>query len=567
MADGYTQAQRLIRLQTHLGSNALIAEHLDGTENMSSGFRFMLNAFSETHHALDAKDLVGSTATIGLVQTDDSLRYLHGCIQEVSALGSARAGQLSKYSLALTSWLEMYLSQRYDCRIFQNKKACDVIREICSRYGSDANYKITLKQPRIEQRYWVQYNESDLNFFNRICQLEGLVYYFKHEKDSHQLCITDSAELLPMLSPQKVKLQPHSHGHDHLTHWQRSGRFATGKYEQRAYNYQTPRAPIAVKTTTKAEVADTPRVMDMESYLYSDTHHTAGDGADQVNARANQSVARSHIATGSGDCRHLALGSHFGLELATGSLGLGGHFSDKDKTFTLISVRTHADDTNNIFNCSIEAAPKGELVYPEAETPHINGLQTALVTGPAGEEIHTDALGRIKVQFHWDREGGKDENTTCWLRVMQSFAGPSFGAHFTPRIGQEVVVAFENGNPARPFVIGALYHPENPPPYASNKGTRGGIRTRSTKGGKASNCNELYFEDKKGDEEIYVQAEKDLRAYVKHNETRIIDDTLHIKAGKKIRLEVGGSEIEITGSSIIINSKLVDIDGDPVKIN
>jgi len=194
-------------------------------------------------------------------------------------------------------------------------------------------------------------------------------------------------------------------------------------------------------------------------------------------------------------------------------------------------------------------------------------MQTAVVTGPPAEEIHSDAHGRVKVQFHWDRLGKKDDNTSCWLRVMQSFAGPGFGAHFTPRVGQEVVVAFENGNPDRPFVMGALYHTENPPPYAEHKGTRSGIRTRSTKNGAAINCNELYFEDTKDQEEVYFQAEKDLNAHIKNNETRKIENTLHIQAGEKIRLEVGGSVIEMTPEGITISAIEVKIDGTPVLIN
>ncbi|MGH1485269.1 MAG: type VI secretion system Vgr family protein [Cellvibrionaceae bacterium] len=591
MLDGYTQAHRLIRLNTTLGPLALIPESFEGRQTMSKGFSFKVAAFSETLHTLAPKDLVGTAATIGLVQTDDSIRYLNGFIHDFEALGSGRGGQLTNYKLTIVSWLEMYLTKRTDCRIFQNKKVDDVIRDIFKLYGGDANFKISLKSPHPSRRYWVQYNETDFDFFKRICRLEGLAYYFNHSDGAHQLHIVDSSELLANLSPKKVKLQSHTAGHDHFTKWQSSGHFATGTYEQRAYNYMSPSSAVKVNTKAKTEVASTPRVMEMESYKYGDTHHGHSDGAEHVNARANQAVERTKVATGSGDCRHLELGKHFEVELATGNLGLGGNFVDKGKTYTLTEVRISANDTAGSFHCSVEAIPQGELVYPKAVTPTINGLQTAVVTGPAGEEIYTDELGRIKVQFHWDRLGGKDENTTCWLRVMQSFAGPSFGAHFTPRIGQEVVVAFENGSPDRPFVIGGLYHPENPPPYAGHQGTRAGIRTRSTKGGSTANCNELYFEDKKGKEEVYFQAEKDHNTVIKNDETRdvgnnqtitigvdksenvgnneqhIVGKNLLIKAGTKIRLEVGGSVIEMTGGKIKVSSGHVDIDGGKIDLN
>ncbi len=591
MADGHTQAHRLIRLNTSLGSLALIPESFEGRQMMSQGFSFKVAAFSEMQHELAAKDLVGTSATVGLVQTDNSIRYLNGYVHDFKALGSRRAGEATDYSLTLVSWLEMYLSKRTDCRIFQDKKVDDVIREVFKSYGNDASFKIDLKNSHPSRRYWVQYNETDLNFLNRLCKLEGLAYYFTHEDGAHQLHIVDSSESLEALSPKKVRLQSHTHDHDHLTKWQSAGRFGTGKYEQRAYNYMSPQSPVSVTTSAKTEVNKTPKVMDMESYMYGDTHHSHGDGGGQISARANQTVERTQVATGSGDCRNLELGRHFEVELATGSWGLGGNFADKGKTFTLTQVNISANDSLGKFNCSIEAVPQGELIYPNAKNPTINGLQTAVVTGPSGEEIYTDNLGRVKVQFHWDRLGGKDENTTCWLRVMQSFAGPSFGAHFTPRIGQEVVVAFENGNPDRPFVIGALYHPENPPPYAGHQGTRAGIRTRSTKGGSLANCNELYFEDKRGKEEVYFQAEKDHNTVIKNDETRdvgnnqtftigvdkkenvgnneehIVGKTLLIKAGDKIRLEVGGSIIEMTGGKIKISSSHVDIDGGKIDLN
>jgi type VI secretion system secreted protein VgrG len=592
MPDGYTQALRLIRLSTSLGQLALIPESFEGLQKMSQGFSFDVTAFSETHHELTAKDLVGTAATIGVVQTDNSIRYINGYVHELEALGSGRAGQLTNYSLNIISWLEMFLNKRTDCRIFQDKKVDEVIREVFQLYGDTANFKIELKHSHPSRRYWVQYNETDYDFFKRICRMEGLAYTFNHENGSHELKIIDDSKLLNDLSPKIVKLNSHNREHDHLSFWKSKGVFGTGKYEQRAYNYMSPQSPVVVKTATKNQVSATPKVMDMESYQYGDRHHTQGDGTSYIDARANQAVEGTQIATGQGDCRHLEVGKHFEVELATGSHGLGGKFTDKGKIFTFTEIHMSANDSAGSFNCWIEAVPQGELIYPKAVTPTINGLQTAVVTGPKGEEIHTDELGRIKVQFHWDRLGAKDENTTCWLRVMQSFAGPSFGAHFTPRVGGEVVVAFENGSPDRPFVVGSLYHPENQPPYKEHSGTRSGIRTRSTKGGKVNNCNEVYFEDKKGQEELYIQAEKDQNTLIKNNqgikvgndknqevvnnETHLVGKDMTIQVGKhllvdagtEIQLQVGGSVIKMTKSGIDISSSgPIKIDGKPVKIN
>jgi type VI secretion system secreted protein VgrG len=590
MPDGHTQEKRLLRLNTCLGPLALIPENLETTQTMSSGFQIRVDAFSETHHELAAKDLIGTMATVGIVQADNTIRYLNGFIREFIVLGSGRGGEVTQYSFEVVSWLEMFLQKRTDCRIFQNKKVDDVISDIFKHYGADADFVINIKQAKTKQRYWVQYNESDLAFFKRLCLLEGLAFYFEHENGAHKLHVIDSPEFLAELSPKKVRLQSHSSNHEHLTKWQSTGRFATGKFTQRAYNYKTPNSPVAVNNAVSTDITETPKVLEMESYIYGDTHSAQGDGKQRLVARANKSTERAQVWTGGGDCRNLSVGKNFELELADGSWLLGGDFVDKGKTFTLTKVAIAANDTSGTFSCSIEAVPQGELVYPQAKIPTIPGLQTAVVTGPVGEEIHTDVEGRIKVQFHWDRLGKQDDNTTCWLRVMQSFAGPNFGSQFTPRIGQEVVVAFENGNPDRPFVIGSLYHPENPPPYKDHNGTRSGIRTRSTKGGSTKNCNELYFEDKKGKEEVYFQAEKDHNILVKNdqkikvgnnkaqqivkNETNNVGENytinvgkkLLIEAGQEIKLQVGGSTITITGSKIDISASVVDVNG-TIKLN
>jgi len=411
----------------------------------------------------------------------------------------------------------------------------------------------------------------------------------------HTLHLVDTSDSLSVLKSKAVKLQIGTPDYDHLTEWKSAAKFATGNYTQRSYNYMSPSKDLTAAGKATSDIANAPRVMDVESYRYSEGFHDDSEGKLDTQRRVNQGTERSQVSIGSGNCRDLMIGQHFQVELAN-----GGSFVDKGKTFTFSQVVIQADEGERAVKCTVEAIPKGELVYPIVENPVvINSLQTAVVTGPPAEEIHSDAHGRVKVQFHWDRLGKKDDNTSCWLRVMQSFAGPGFGAHFTPRVGQEVVVAFENGNPDRPFVMGALYHTENPPPYAEHKGTRSGIRTRSIKGGAATNCNELYFEDTKDQEEVYFQAERDHNSIIKndetrevgndqtltvtndktetigndlnvtvendkfetitHNETHNVGSELLLEAGEKIVIKVGDSEIEITAATIIIKSGTVDI--------
>ena len=266
--------------------------------------------------------------------------------------------------------------------------------------------------------------------------------------------------------------------------------------------------------------------------------------------------------------------------------------------FTVGPVTLHVDQLKHSISVTFAAAPLGVLVTPVGVIPTISGLQTAVVTGDAkiGTPYTADAekLGRVKVQFHWDREGKRDANTTCWLRVMNPMAGPQHGAHFTPRIGQEVVVAFENGNPDYPFILGALYNGLNTPPFIEDHGFRSGFRTASIDAGKdaanATKYNELSFYDKKGQEEIRLRAEKDFNATIQGNKTQhimqndsqtidqnldmTIGDNLNIKAGSSIALEasqsisikVGGSSIEISSSGINIKSSQISINGSVVNI-
>lgn len=615
-----TQDKSLVRVSTVLPDNALVATRLSVSETLSKGFTIGITAFSEKHHNLTAEDLVGTPLTAVLVQQDNSLRYFNGYVQEISATGSERAGQRSTYKLTVVSWLQLLLGKSQDNRIFQDKNVKQIIEEIFKPLGSIANYKFNISGAHPAWRYCTQYNETDLNFFNRLCQREGLAYYFLHENGAHTLHIIDAANIrsLEDNKPKVVEVQAGTPAFDHLSHWQSTGKFVAGKYSQRSYNYLKPKQLLEGSEAIKGNALSIPKVAEVEHYTYTEQFFTPEEGKTEVE-KQGYGASQATVAQGAGNCRHLKVGHNIKVALPQGA-----KFADKDKEFTLTNVSINADDISGVMNCFIEALPKGDLIFPQGTPPSINSLQTALVTGPKGEEVHTDELGRIKAQFHWDRLGKKDENSTCWLRVMQGFAGNNYGAHFTPRIGHEVVVAFENGNPDRPFVIGSLYHQENKPPYSEQLGSRSGVRTRSTKGAGDTNYNELYFEDDKGKEEVYFQAEKDFNAVVKNDESRQVgndqasaikndrkmdvgnDHTETIKnkqtitvgkdqqnniknnqttevgnksvhkvgkelvleAGSKIVLKVGGSSIEITGSKISIKSSgKVDVDGGKVQLN
>lgn len=582
MSSAHTQDKRLLRLFTPLGSDVLIPVSAHGEEVLSDGFIYTLDAFSEDRTDLQSRDLVGQRVTFALVQHSGALRYFNGYVTGLVSLGLSHNGQRAHYRLTLQSWLH-FLNKGADCRIFQDQSIPDVLTQVFAPLGPLADFRFELKHPHVPFRYLTQYNESSGNFTRRLLRLDGIGYRIEHTNGSHTVCFFDDAESLPALTPQPVlQLQSVTTANDYLSSWLWHSEFATGQYSQRSYNYKTPAQPLTGEAIAPDTVTELARAARLENYRYAETY-TDADGAQRHTDHAmSQAVQRHQRAHGAGTYRHLEPGRCFSVVQVP-----GGSWWQAGQEFLLTRTRFAADDRGEpVFTIDIEAAPSGTRVYPEAETVRIDSLQSAIVTGPKGEEIHTDDLGRIKVRFHWDRDSERpDEKSSCWLRVMQSFAGPDFGAQFTPRIGQEVTVAFENGNPDRPFVLGALYHAEHEPPYKDNRGSRTGLQTRSTKGGSASTRNELAFEDSRGKEEFFIQAERDLNARIKHDDSRFIgndldlnikgdktvivagDDThsieeeLSYSAGQRIIFRVGSSEIEINGSEVVMRSPKVFIDG------
>ncbi len=582
-----SQTGRLIGLQTVLGDDILVPVKISGTENMSALFHYTLDVFSDTRHDLQAKDLVGTPATFVLRQTDKTLRYFNGYIESLVSIGVQRAGQQSTYRLTMIPWLG-FLEKASNCRIFQEKSIPDILKKVFEPY-SIKNFKTRLTGTHPKHAYIVQYHETDFAFVQRLMRREGIAYYFTHANGAHTMHLVDSATSLPKLAPQdKLYLHSGTNTQEHLTSWEHASQFVTGKYRQKAYNYKNPSDELKVETEVKGDTSQVPRVLDLKHYRYNVDYNRTVTGNSDTALRRNEEAERDRSIRAAGHYRHLQVGHVFTADTIPSS----AKWDDSGKSFAITGVEWTAMDHSHSsqsssqgsgsFTMNFSAIRKGGLIAPVArDAPRIYGMQTAVVNGPPGTELHTDSLGRICVHFHWDERPKTFRNgeTSCWLRVMQPMAGNGFGGQFTPRVGQEVVIAFEDGNPNRPFVIGTLYHGEHAPPYVDGgtlgPGTRNGVKTRSTMGGGASNYNELYFEDKKGQEQVFLQAEKNFDVNVKNNEKHTIKKDLGytvgknekhkvgkeavIEAGKRIVLKVGGSTITITSSSIDIKSPTVNI--------
>ena len=306
--------------------------------------------------------------------------------------------------------------------------------------------------------------------------------------------------------------------------WQHNYELKKGEWIVNDYNFKEPNKNLIAQSTSKSKLEKNSQ---FKHYSYPSQYDFAL-GKKLADARMDAEEAGANTISGGSSCSSFSAGQFFNLEKHETK-------SEQGK-YLLLSVHHQASDASyfssqggdeqysNSFSCMpLENMYRPPMVYSR---PVMYGPQSALVTGPKGEEIYIDDFGRIKVQFMWDRDGKKDENSSCFIRVMQSFAGNGWGSSFIPRIGHEVIVSFLDGDPDRPIVTGSVYNGNNKPPYVSK--TQSGIKTHSTKGGGADNYNEIRFEDKKASEQVYIQAEKDLETYVKNNEQLTVDNNQNI---------------------------------------
>ena len=515
--EGYTQADRFIRVETPLGDDVMILEAFSGREAISEIFSYRLDVLS-VRADIAPDEIVGKNISF-LVRTGDGAeRYFNGHVQGIAG-GESEGGQLRRYYLDVVPWL-WFLTRTTDCRIFQNKTAPDIVEQIFGDLGF-SDYRLDLQGTHPEREYCVQYRESDFAFVSRLLEEEGMFYFFTHEQGKHTLVVADHKATHKFCPEKEIQFNRGSLEEDHISHWEHRWEFRTGKWAQTDYDFKKSSTSLMTKTSTLMSV---PKVKDYEAYEFPGLYTVKGDGESLTKLRMEMDEAAFDTVSAASTCSTLYAGGKFTLSKHATPQEEGG-------TWMITGIEHHAhcpaqltggargeESYDNAFTC----IPDSTVFRPPLATPKpvVHGLQTAVVTGPAGEEIYPDEFGRVKVQFHWDREGRKDEQTTIWIRVAHHIAGKNWGFHGLPRIGQEVVVAFEEGDPDRPLVIGSVYNDEHMPPYAypGNK-TRSGYQSRSSKGGSPSNFNEFRIEDKKGSEEIYVHAEKDMNRVVENNDT------------------------------------------------
>ena len=545
------------------GEDDLLIEEMSGHEAVSELFEFRLRLLSE-HDDIDPRRIIGKWAILRIETWDSSHmageRHWNGYVSRFSQTGRAPSpdgeGDLYTYECEIVPWFWM-LTQHEDCRIFQNMSVPDIVETIFGEFAfSDFKLELTETHPQLE--YCTQYNETTFEFISRLIEREGIYYYFRHNDDGgeskHILVLTDNKDSNPALDPDELPFHHDGHAEDFdaIRTLSRSEQMRTRKVTLHDWDYKK-RGSVGENTPTVLDIGSD---HDLERYRYPGGF-VAQSGASDAEAGKHLSKVimeaeeSSHLRfRGDSQIRTLAPGHTFTL--------YDHPFDAFNVEFLILSVWHHG--RNNLTADSGDGGGYGnEFTLQPHDTVYraplatrkgrVHGPQTAIVVGPAGEEIYTDELGRIKVRFHWDRKvpgrstDKPDDKASCWVRVAQIWAGNGYGALFIPRIGMEVVVDFLEGDPDKPIAVGCVYNGINKPPQPlPHFATRSGIKTLSSKGG--GGTNELGFEDKKGSEEVFIQAEKDFNINVKANKAENVGGNSSELVGGDQTLEVKGNVVQ-----------------------
>ncbi|HEV3467874.1 MAG TPA: type VI secretion system tip protein TssI/VgrG [Pyrinomonadaceae bacterium] len=524
MSATYTQDTLRLQVKTPLGANKLLVRAFAGEEYVSAPFRYEVEMVSEDD-ALDFGAVVGKGATVTLKLNDGSEHHFHGLVERF--VQEDKDERFTTYHAELRPWLWM-LTKTADCRVFQQQSAPDIIEAVFNDLGF-TDFRDALTGTYSARDYCVQYNETAFNFVSRLMEDEGIFYFFEHADGKHTLVLADDSDAHPacpgLPDGARYRQTAIEHTDDHaVTRCRLEQQVVTGKFAHDDYNFEMP------STDLKVEVAGAGG--DLRVYEYPGGFLKTDAGEARANRRIEAAERPRKILRGEGRVRAFAAGHKFDLK---------EHYrADANATYVLSRV-SHAA-TQEEYTNSFEAFAADVPFRPPrtAPRPVVAGVQTAVVTGKSGEEIWTDKYGRVKVQFHWDQKGKKDENSSCWIRVDQGWAGKQWGGIFLPRVGQEVVVSFEEGDPDRPLVTGAVYNAEQTVPYAlPAEQTKSTIKTSSSKGG--AGFNELRFEDKKDSEEVYLHAQKDHNIVVENDRTKKVlnKETNTIKSDRSTTIQEG----------------------------
>ena len=539
------QTTREFSVTTPLGDDALLFAHLTGRDEVSRCFDYDLALVSRDIE-IAAEDLLGKSVTVA-VGRDEVLRHVNGLVEFFAFTGVREGFALYRARLRPAVW---FLSKTRDNRIFQNKSVVDIIDEVLADYP-DVSHEKRLEGVFEARDYCVQYGESDLDFLERLMEHEGIFYFFEHAAGRNTLVLCNAnGKLKPVPGCEEVPFQPDAtisfRDRDFITEWKRIAAVVAGTYTHTDYDFVKPAADLVAQV---AQPVGHPQDGG-EVFHYPGNYVDLGRGDDIAALRIDELQAPRQRITARGTARGLVSGATFSLtrfprEVENDEyLVLAAEYAMWDDQYVASAGRKGEG-----YEVALALAPRSITYRPErrAPKPVMKGPQTAQVVGPGGEEIYTDEYARVKVQFHWDRLGARDENSSCWVRVSTAWAGSGWGFIQIPRIGQEVIVDFLEGDPDQPIITGRVYNAAQMPPYGlPGNATQSGWKSNSSPGGGGFNA--LRFEDKAGSEEVYFQAEKDHNELVKNDETRTVGHNWIEDVGNDATQSVGHDRTESVGN-------------------
>jgi type VI secretion system secreted protein VgrG len=581
MPDPIKQQNRIMSVKTPLGNDVLCIDRASITEQISKPFGMQFEFLTDLTNISKVKhdQLVGKAVTLTVELPGEKKRHFHGMVSRFSAGG--RDERFAYYRAEVVPWLWL-LTLSSDCKVWQNKTFPEIIEEVFKewqgKFSELVKFENKLKGDYLKVDYCVQYRETDFNFVARLMEQEGIFYFFKHDENEHTLVLGDDPSAFdPCQNLEKARFLPDAgmgEWEDGVTSWEARHSMVPGKYMLADDHFQMSNKTFRATAAGAANIGNNG---DLEIFDYPGEFAQRFNKPDErlgeveshaekiAKWRMEEQVASHLQISGAGTCRAFTTGTHFQLlgkdEAPIKVPGTEGKYVLASCKHTIeqspdyVSNGSVQQPYRNSFTCF----PK-ETTYRPARTsprPVIQGVQSAVVVGLSSEEIDCDKYGRVKVQFHWDRLGKKDENSSCWVRVASPWAGKQWGMIHIPRIGQEVIVSFLEGDPDQPLIVGSVYNYDNMPPYELDKNkTQSGIKTRSTPQGNDEHFNEICFEDKPGDELLYIRAEKDLTKAVENNETVWVgndrweevdnNETITVDKGdRKVTLNMGNEALTI----------------------
>lgn len=560
----FTQEGKLISIDTPLGADKLLLDRFTGTEALSRLFRFNADLLSVDY--VEFKDIIGQSVTITIHAPDGPKRHINGIVSRFEFI--EKRDRFHSFRAEIVPWL-WKLNLVNNCRIFQNKTSLDVIKKVFNDLGFQ-DFKDSTQgsyQPRV---YCTQYQESDFAFVSRLMEEEGIFYFFQHDDGKHTLVMADSHDANATVPGQPQAKYERTRGtleidEDVVTAITLQQTLRSGKFTSTDYNFETPSTSLVAQSPTTVSVGGN---SSLEVFDFPGRYMKKDLGSKRTDIRMQEIEAEHLVAHGQGHCRAFLPGYRFELT---------NHPVDSvNTTYLLTEVNMRASvGTGYVesaanrntdpggYDNSFSATPYSVPYRPRRITSRsiVEGPHVAVVAGPGGEEIYTDKYGRVKVQFFWDREGKDNEDSSCWCRVSQAWAGDKFGAMWIPRIGEEVIVEYLEGDPDQPVITGRVYNAQNMPPYdLPDKSTVSTFKSRSSKGGGATDFNEIRFEDKKGSEQLFLQAQKDMDLNVKNDYREEIGVDFHqeignnqlVKIGNNQDVTVGGNQTESVGQALSI---------------